>query len=184
MTGAPTCSPSASSCTRCLSGRAPYEATTPGQYFILHSKETPNPVTLHNLSFPEAPGLEKILARALEKDREQRYATAKEFAKALSVLLAKLEETDLEPTAVFQSTLRLRAAADRGRNRQHRADPAAETRADPGAGARAGADGGGGQDCGRRAAGRGAGRDDRRDAADRAAAPGRPAAGSRNEPGR
>ena len=87
-----------------LSGRAPYEATTPGQYFILHSKETPNPVTLHNLSFPEAPGLEKILARALEKDREQRYPTAKEFAKALSVLLAKLEETDLEPTAVFQST--------------------------------------------------------------------------------
>ncbi len=87
-----------------LSGRAPYEATTPGQYFILHSKETPNPVTLHNLSFPEAPGLEKILARALEKDREQRYATAKEFAKALSVLLAKLEETDLEPTAFFQST--------------------------------------------------------------------------------
>ena len=87
-----------------LSGRAPYEATTPGQYFILHSKETPNPVTLHNLSFPEAPGLEKILARALEKDREQRYPTAKEFAKALSVLLAKLEETDLEQTAVFQST--------------------------------------------------------------------------------
>jgi serine/threonine-protein kinase len=87
-----------------LSGRAPYEATTPGQYFILHSKETPNPVTLHNLSFPEAPGLEKILARALEKDREQRYATAREFAKALSVLLAKLEETDLESTAVFQST--------------------------------------------------------------------------------
>ena len=86
-----------------LSGRAPYEATTPGQYFILHSKETPNPVTLHNLSFPEAPGLEKILARALEKDREQRYPTAKEFAKALSVLLAKLEEIDLEATAVFQS---------------------------------------------------------------------------------
>jgi hypothetical protein len=87
-----------------LSGRAPYEATTPGQYFILHSKETPNPVTLHNLSFPEAPGLEKILARALEKDREQRYPTAKEFAKALSVLLTKLEATDLEQTAVFQST--------------------------------------------------------------------------------
>jgi serine/threonine protein kinase len=87
-----------------LSGRAPYEATTPGQYFILHSKETPNPVTLHNLSFPEAPGLEKILARALEKDREQRYPTAKEFAKALSVLLTKLEATDLEQTAVFHST--------------------------------------------------------------------------------
>ncbi len=87
-----------------LSGRAPYEATTPGQYFILHSKETPNPVTLHNLSFPEAPGLEKILARALEKDREQRYPTAKEFAKALSVLLTKLEATDLEQTAVFQGT--------------------------------------------------------------------------------
>ncbi len=61
-------------------------------------------MTLHNLSFPEAPGLEKILARALEKDREQRYPTAKEFAKALSVLLAKLEATDLEQTAVFQST--------------------------------------------------------------------------------
>jgi serine/threonine-protein kinase len=87
-----------------LSGRAPYEATTPGQYFILHSKETPNPVTLHNLSFPEAPGLEKILARALEKDREQRYPTAKEFAKALSTLMAKLEAGDLEQTAVFQSS--------------------------------------------------------------------------------
>ena len=86
-----------------LSGRAPYEATTPGQYFILHSKETPNPVTLHNLSFPEAPGLEKILARALEKDREQRYPSAKEFAKALSTLMAKLEAGDLEQTAVFQS---------------------------------------------------------------------------------
>ncbi len=84
-----------------LSGRAPYEATTPGQYFILHSKETPNPVTLHNLSFPEAPGLEKILARALEKDREQRYPSAKEFAKALSTLMAKLEQDDLEQTAVF-----------------------------------------------------------------------------------
>jgi serine/threonine-protein kinase len=86
-----------------LSGRAPYEATTPGQYFILHSKETPNPVTLHNLSFPEAPGLEKILARALEKDREQRYPSAKEFARALSTLMSKLEEGDQEQTAVFQS---------------------------------------------------------------------------------
>jgi tRNA A-37 threonylcarbamoyl transferase component Bud32 len=84
-----------------LSGRAPYEATTPGQYFILHSKETPNPVTVHNLSFPEAPGLEKILARALEKDREQRFPTAKEFAKALTALQSKLIEGDLEPTAVL-----------------------------------------------------------------------------------
>jgi serine/threonine-protein kinase len=86
-----------------LSGRAPYEATTPGQYFILHSKETPNPVTLHSLSFPEAPGLEKILARALERDRDQRFPTAKEFSKALSTLLARLEQGDLEPTAVFQT---------------------------------------------------------------------------------
>ena len=84
-----------------LSGRAPYEATTPGQDFILHSKETPNPVTVHNLSFPEAPGLETILARALERDREHRYPSAKEFAKALTALQAKLVEADLEPTAVL-----------------------------------------------------------------------------------
>ena len=169
-----------------LSGRAPYEATTPGQYFILHSKETPNPVTLHNLSFPEAPGLEKILARALEKDREQRYPTAKEFAKALSVLLAKLEETDLEQTAVFQSTtgstLPQTAAGIDSTAPIPRPKPAptqaqapvlaptvveAKTAAAAPPPAR-----------------RGAGRNDRREAADRATAPGRTSADARGAPGR
>ena len=86
-----------------LAGRPPYEATTPGQYVILHSKETPNPVDAAQSVVPEAPGLEVILARALEKDREHRYPSAREFARALSALLAKLVESDGEQTAVVRS---------------------------------------------------------------------------------
>jgi serine/threonine-protein kinase len=84
-----------------LAGRAPYQATTPGQYLLLQLKETPNPVALQNLSFPEAPGLEKILERALEKERDKRYPSAKAFAEALSILRSTLPVEEDDPATVL-----------------------------------------------------------------------------------
>jgi serine/threonine-protein kinase len=63
-----------------LTGRPPFEATSPHQYLLHHSTaaETQAP----NLSLVPA-DLRPVLARALERDREKRFATAKEFSDAL-----------------------------------------------------------------------------------------------------
>ena len=63
-----------------LTGRPPFEATSPHQYFIQHSGGTNvQPIDLTLLPNPLRP----VLAKVLESDRNRRYANAREFSAAL-----------------------------------------------------------------------------------------------------
>jgi serine/threonine-protein kinase len=63
-----------------LTGRPPFEATSPHQYIVHHSRDT----ELKSFDLTRVPqSLQPILTRALERDRNKRYSTAREFAEAL-----------------------------------------------------------------------------------------------------
>jgi serine/threonine-protein kinase len=61
-----------------LAGRAPFNATTPHGYILKHVTEKPAP-----LDAAVPPQLASIIMKALEKNRDERYDGASEFAAAL-----------------------------------------------------------------------------------------------------
>ncbi|HET8773829.1 MAG TPA: serine/threonine-protein kinase [Thermoanaerobaculia bacterium] len=66
-----------------LTGRPPYEAKSPHEYFILHASQAPiKPVELP-AELPGSTALQAVLAKALARNRNDRYTTAREFALAL-----------------------------------------------------------------------------------------------------
>jgi serine/threonine protein kinase len=79
-----------------LTGRPPFEATSPHEYIIHHSRD-------EYASSPDLdritgnPTLQTVLARALDRDRNKRFATAREFSDALAAIEATLPD---EPPAV------------------------------------------------------------------------------------
>jgi serine/threonine-protein kinase len=79
-----------------LTGRPPFEATSPHEYIIHHSRD-------EYASSPDLdritgnPALQTVLARALDRDRNKRFATAREFSDALAAIEATLPD---EPPAV------------------------------------------------------------------------------------
>lgn len=76
-----------------LTGRPPYEAKSPHEYFILHASQAPpKPVELP-AQLPGSAALQQVLDKALARDRNQRYTTAREFA----VALEEIERTLPDP---------------------------------------------------------------------------------------
>jgi serine/threonine protein kinase len=79
-----------------VTGRPPFEATSPHEYIIHHSRD-------EYVSSPDldrltgSPALQNVLARALDRDRNKRFATAREFSDALAAIEASLPD---EPPAV------------------------------------------------------------------------------------
>jgi len=82
-----------------LTGRPPFEATSPHQYLMHHSTaaEAPPP-DLTRVPIPLRP----VLARALERDREKRFPTARAFADALNVPMSELQASDADATVRVQ----------------------------------------------------------------------------------
>ncbi len=76
-----------------LSGRLPYEATTPFGMTIRHLTEPiPNLLEVR----PDLPGeAQKMMEKAMAKDREQRYSTAGELARALTELASRKADVDI-----------------------------------------------------------------------------------------
>jgi len=78
-----------------VTGRPPFEATSPHEYIIHHSRD-------EYASSPDLdritgnPALQKVLARALDRDRNKRFATAREFSDALAAIETSLPD---EPPA-------------------------------------------------------------------------------------
>jgi serine/threonine protein kinase len=66
-----------------LTGRPPYEATSPHEYFMLHAVEPRKQTVSLPLEMPGSVALQAVLEKALARDRNQRYATARDFATAL-----------------------------------------------------------------------------------------------------
>src|ERR1051326_3139273 len=76
-----------------LPGVPPFQADTPHGYLMLHASEKPKPMHEVNPTVPAAPELEAIIFRSLEKNRAQRFATAREFADAIEKVIPSLSDT-------------------------------------------------------------------------------------------
>jgi eukaryotic-like serine/threonine-protein kinase len=69
-----------------LAGRAPFHATNPHGYILKHVTEKPISIAEMNPNARVPASLEAILMRALEKNRDQRHATAADFAAELEAI--------------------------------------------------------------------------------------------------
>lgn len=66
-----------------LAGRAPFQATNPHGYILKHVTEKPAAISESNPGVKVPPPLEAIIMKSLEKNRDQRFETAADFAAAL-----------------------------------------------------------------------------------------------------
>jgi serine/threonine-protein kinase len=75
-----------------LSGRPPFEATSPHEYILLHSHDKVlRPIEITQ-SLPGGEELQRVLQRALERDRNKRFPTARAFATALEEVARQLPD--------------------------------------------------------------------------------------------
>jgi serine/threonine-protein kinase len=86
-----------------LTGVPPFQADTPHRFVMLHASERPKALREVNPSVTASPELEAALFRALEKDRNNRFATAREFARALEALIPTLDDAPGAPPPVVQA---------------------------------------------------------------------------------
>lgn len=81
-----------------LAGRPPFEATSPHQMMMMHSRDT----VFEPLALPkEMPGgsaLQAVVTRALQRDRDRRFSSAAEFADALQDVATTLATFDGDAT--------------------------------------------------------------------------------------
>lgn len=84
-----------------LSGQLPFQAETPGQYVLLHTGDRPGPVTPDRISVPDAPGLEVVLAKMLERDRAKRYPSASAVIADLLSILTRVSDYDAAPPTML-----------------------------------------------------------------------------------
>ncbi len=75
-----------------LTGVPPFQADTPHGYLMSHASERPRALRDVNPSVNVAPELEALIFRALEKDRRKRFATARDFARAVEALIPLLPD--------------------------------------------------------------------------------------------
>lgn len=95
-----------------LTGVAPFQAETPHHYLVLQTQHMPPPLRQVNPQAIVPPPLEALIFRALAKDREKRFNTAYEFARALETALPALPETMAYPSTVVSALPAAQSVAD------------------------------------------------------------------------
>jgi formylglycine-generating enzyme required for sulfatase activity len=70
-----------------LTGEVPFRADTPMSVLFKHNNEPPKPMRYHREDIPEE--VEEVVARALAKDRRDRFFSALELAQAFEVSLRR-----------------------------------------------------------------------------------------------
>jgi eukaryotic-like serine/threonine-protein kinase len=82
-----------------LTGRLPFQGSTPGEVIGAIMYESPKPIARYNTDCP--PELERIVTKALQKDPEERYQSVKDLANDLKSLKKRIEfESELERSSV------------------------------------------------------------------------------------
>jgi hypothetical protein len=76
-----------------LTGKPPFEAQTPEGYLGKHLHTQAPPLDTTRLPVAVGPGFASVVRRALEKDRDKRFASAQEFASALTGLKSALTQS-------------------------------------------------------------------------------------------
>lgn len=88
-------------------GRPPFEATSPHEYILHHSKDeyllSPD---LDRITGSSA--LQTVLAHALERDRNKRFANAREFSDALAAIEPTLPDGSAKTVALFDADATMR----------------------------------------------------------------------------
>jgi serine/threonine-protein kinase len=67
-----------------LTGHTPFHSDTPVGYLRMHMQEAPPPFRAVKPDLPALPQLESVVIKALTKDRDQRYGSVLEFARAFA----------------------------------------------------------------------------------------------------
>lgn len=83
-----------------LTGVPPFQADTPHAYLMMHSSQRPRALREVNPGVTAPPELEAIILRSLEKDRTNRFATAREFAQAIERIAPSLSDEPGAPPPV------------------------------------------------------------------------------------
>jgi serine/threonine protein kinase len=81
-----------------LAGRPPYEATSPHEYFMLHAVEPRKQTVSLPPEMPGSAALQAALDKALSRDRNLRFSSAREFEIALEEIDRTLPEPRDMPT--------------------------------------------------------------------------------------
>ena len=76
-----------------LTGRPPYEAKSPHEYFLHHAREIPMTTVELPANLPGSEVLQQVLQKALARNRNDRFATAHDFAAALEAIESTLPDT-------------------------------------------------------------------------------------------
>jgi serine/threonine-protein kinase len=76
-----------------LTARLPFPRCKPMEYISHHINTPPIPVTERRPELNLPRELDPIMAKALEKDRENRYASAKDFAAALQAIIPRTAQS-------------------------------------------------------------------------------------------
>ncbi len=95
-----------------LTGRPPYEAKSPHEYFMIHARpQIDKPVVELPPNMLGSAALQEVLEKALARDRNQRYGTAREFSSALEMVELRLptevDELTMVAGSQTDSTMRL-----------------------------------------------------------------------------
>ncbi|HEX7705828.1 MAG TPA: serine/threonine-protein kinase [Thermoanaerobaculia bacterium] len=69
-----------------LTGRPPYEAKSPHEYFMHHAREVQQANVILPVTFPCREELQAVIEKALSRNRNDRFATPSEFAAALEAI--------------------------------------------------------------------------------------------------
>jgi serine/threonine protein kinase len=86
-----------------LSGSPPFESQTPEGYLGQHLNRPPPPLDKARLPARTGPALSAIVLRALEKNRDRRFSSAREFAAALERADPAVTESLLRPRRGMRS---------------------------------------------------------------------------------
>ena len=99
-----------------LTGRPPYEAKSPHEYFLHHARELQRTTVSLPAQLPGSSALASVLEKALERNRSARYSSARAFANALEEIektlpVAAETATIMTPLPEADETMRLRPTA-------------------------------------------------------------------------
>jgi len=95
-----------------LTGVAPFQAETPHQYLLMQTQQMPPPLRQANPTAVVPPQLEALIFRALAKNRDRRFSSAYEFARALEAALPALPQTVELPSTLVSALPVAQSIAD------------------------------------------------------------------------
>ncbi len=86
-----------------LTGRVPFKSTTPMGIYWKHLQELPPPPSTINPAIE--PAIEQVLLHALEKNPQQRFASAREFAQAYRNAISSQTTVNVRPSGFTPSAV-------------------------------------------------------------------------------